>query len=96
MLIGLVDAFAAPLRPPLQEGGDVLQAISCYRKALALRPDFPDAFANLVHSLVFVCDWSNRDQDFAALKKMLATQVCVCVCVCVEAGKLESGRERRR
>ncbi|CAN0531319.1 unnamed protein product, partial [Ectocarpus sp. 8 AP-2014] len=54
---------------------DVLQAIACYRKALSLRPDFPDASANLVHSLVFVCDWSNRDDDFANLKKMLATQV---------------------
>lgn len=53
----------------------MVQAISCYRKALELRPDFPDAFANLVHSLVFVCDWSSREQNFAALKKMLATQV---------------------
>lgn len=59
----------------LQEGGDVVQAIACYRKALVLRPNFPDAFANLVHSLVFVCDWSNRDKDFATLKEMLAAQV---------------------
>lgn len=65
----------------LQEGGDVLQAITCYRKALSLRPDFPDAFANLVHSLVFVCDWSNRDRDFAALKEMLAKQVLHCFCI---------------
>ena len=40
-----------------------------------LRPEFPDAFANLVHSLVFVCDWSNRDNDFAVLRKILAAQV---------------------
>lgn len=53
----------------------MVQAIACYRKALSLRPEFPDAFANLVHSLVFVCDWSNRDADFAALKQMLAAQV---------------------
>lgn len=26
-------------------------AIASYRNALALRPDFPEAFANLVHSL---------------------------------------------
>lgn len=26
-------------------------AIASYRRALALRPDFPEAFANLVHSL---------------------------------------------
>lgn len=52
-----------------------MQAIACYRKALTLRPEFPDAFANLVHSLVFVCDWSNRDKNFAALRQMLAAQV---------------------
>lgn len=27
------------------------EAIASYRRALALRPDFPEAFANLVHSL---------------------------------------------
>ena len=26
-------------------------AIASYRRALSLRPDFPEAFANLVHSL---------------------------------------------
>ena len=30
-------------------------AIASYRRALALRPDFPEAFANLVHSLQVGC-----------------------------------------
>ncbi|CAN0460785.1 unnamed protein product, partial [Scytosiphon promiscuus] len=40
------DAYSN-LASTYKEGGDVVQAISCYRKALELRPDFPDAFANL-------------------------------------------------
>ena len=30
-------------------------AIASYRRALSLRPDFPEAFANLVHSLQATC-----------------------------------------
>ncbi|CAN0413635.1 unnamed protein product, partial [Discosporangium mesarthrocarpum] len=57
------------------EGGEIVQAISCYKKALELRPDFPDAFANYVHSLVLVCDWHNRDAEFATLSRVLEAQV---------------------
>ena len=39
-----------------------------YRRALALRPDFPEAFANLVHSLQCVCDWNDRAALFARLE----------------------------
>jgi protein O-GlcNAc transferase len=41
------------------------EAIVCYRAALRLRPDFPDAFANLMHSLQCVCDWADRPALFA-------------------------------
>lgn len=40
------------------------EAIAAYRQALALRPDFPDAFANLVHSMQCVCDWQDRPSLF--------------------------------
>ncbi len=43
-------------------------AVAAYRRALALRPDFPEAFANLVHSLQCVCDWTDRPALFARLE----------------------------
>ncbi len=33
-------------------------------QALALRQDFPEAFANLVHSLQCVCEWADRPALF--------------------------------
>ena len=39
-----------------------------YRRALALRPDFPEAFANLVHSLQCVCEWRDRPALFARME----------------------------
>ena len=32
-----------------KDGGHIEHAIKCYRAALKLKPDSPDAFANLVH-----------------------------------------------
>lgn len=43
----------------------MVEAIQAYRQAIALQPDSHDARANLIHSLVFVCDWATRDEDFA-------------------------------
>ena len=43
-------------------------AIAAYTKALELREDFPDAFANLVHSLQCICSWRNRNQMFQRLE----------------------------
>ena len=37
-------------------------------QALALRPDFPEAFANLVHSLQCICDWTDRPSLFLRLE----------------------------
>jgi protein O-GlcNAc transferase len=39
-----------------------------YKRALALRADFPEAFANLVHSLQCVCDWAERPALFLRLE----------------------------
>jgi hypothetical protein len=35
----------------------------------------PDAFANLVHTLAFICDWTSRDEDFARLSQILEMQL---------------------
>ena len=47
-------------------------AITSYRRALQLRPDFPEAFANLVHSLQCVCEWRDRP----ALFQRMEVEVC--------------------
>ncbi len=43
-------------------------AITSYRRALAMRPDFPEAFANLVHSLQCVCEWRDRPALFQRME----------------------------
>lgn len=58
-----------------KDGGKIAEAIDNYRAALRLRPQFPDAFSNLVHSLVFICDWSNRSEDFRKLDEMTQQQL---------------------
>jgi protein O-GlcNAc transferase len=74
------DAYSN-LASAYKDGGRIDDAITCYRKALSLKPDFPDALANFIHSLVFVCDWRNRDADFAKLDKMLVQQIARENCV---------------
>jgi protein O-GlcNAc transferase len=44
------------------------QAIVSYTRALQLKQDFPEAFANLVHSLQSVCDWRDRTSLFQRLE----------------------------
>jgi tetratricopeptide (TPR) repeat protein len=44
------------------------KAIEAYTRALQLSPHFPEAFANLVHSLQSVCEWRNRDGLFRRLE----------------------------
>lgn len=44
------------------------QAITAYMRALQLKPDFPEAFANLVHSLQSVCEWRDRAVLFQRLE----------------------------
>ena len=45
------------------------EAIAAYSRALHLRPHFPEAFANLVHSLQSVCDWRHRGDLFTRLER---------------------------
>src|SRR5689334_7274303 len=39
----------------------VEDAIACYTAALRLKPNFPDAFSNCVHSRLLLCDWRTRN-----------------------------------
>lgn len=55
----------ANLASAVKDCGRHDEAIGSYRQALALRPDFPEAFANYVHSLQCVCDWQDRPALFA-------------------------------
>ena len=46
-------------------------AIVEYRQALNLRADLPDAFANYVHSMQCICDWTHRQELFVGLEKQV-------------------------
>jgi protein O-GlcNAc transferase len=62
-----------------KDAGRVDDAMQCYRKALELKPAFPDAFANLVHSLSLVCDWTEREGNMTKLVALLDKQVAACL-----------------
>lgn len=55
--------------------GQLDLAIENYRHALELKADLPEAIANLVHTLVFTCDWRTREEDFARLSQMVVLQL---------------------
>jgi protein O-GlcNAc transferase len=55
--------------------GRIVEAIKHFKHALTLKPDSAEALANLAHSLVFICDWNTREEDFAKLSQMLAVQL---------------------
>lgn len=59
--------------------------ISCpllFLQALALRADFPEAFANLVHSLQCVCEWADRPALFKRWAAVGSGQGCSAVLQC--------------
>lgn len=51
------------------------ESIASYQAALCLQPDLPDAFCNMVHSLSVICDWRNREQNFATLLAIIDRQL---------------------
>ena len=68
------DAFSN-LAATYKDAGQLPLAVEHYRKALELKEDLPEAVANLTHTLLFMCDWTNRDNDFARLSQMIALQL---------------------
>jgi len=51
------------------------EAIEAYRTALDLKPDYHDAFCNLVHVLQSVCDWTDYEERLAKLQAIVAEQL---------------------
>jgi len=55
--------------------GKVEDAIDLYRRALKVKPDFIEAFCNFVNSLLFVCDWRNRDENLQKISAIVDKQL---------------------
>ncbi|KAJ4946666.1 hypothetical protein NE237_005541 [Protea cynaroides] len=55
--------------------GHVELAIKSYKQALLLRPDFPEATCNLLHTLQCVCDWEDRDSKFIEIEGIIRRQI---------------------
>jgi len=58
-------------------------AIPIYRRALALRPDFPEAFAHLVHSMMVRLSLVYYVSVCASVCMCVYVCMCMCVCVCL-------------
>ena len=65
----------ANLAALLKENGEVDISRSHYLKALELQPDHAEAFANLVHTQCQMCDWDDRDNQFAKLAQLTEMQL---------------------
>ena len=55
--------------------GKVEESILLYRRALRVRPDFIEAFCNYVNSLLFVCQWDERDESLSKIRTVVETQL---------------------
>ena len=61
----------ANLASAYKGSGLVEAVIKCYKQPLLLRPDFPEAICNLLHTLQCVCDWEDRDSKFVEVEKIV-------------------------
>ncbi|CAN0892128.1 Probable UDP-N-acetylglucosamine--peptide N-acetylglucosaminyltransferase SEC [Linum grandiflorum] len=71
----------ANLASACKDSGHVEAAVKNYRQALVLRPDFPEATCNLVHTLQCVCIWEERDKMFSEVEGIIRRQISVRSCV---------------
>ncbi|ORX60020.1 hypothetical protein BCR36DRAFT_49846 [Piromyces finnis] len=55
--------------------GKVEEAIGLYRRALNVKPDFIEAFCNYVNSLLFVCDWHDREKNLKNISAIVDKQL---------------------
>ncbi|KAJ3337691.1 hypothetical protein HDU93_000698 [Gonapodya sp. JEL0774] len=55
--------------------GRVDEAIDLYRRALRCKPDFVEAFCNYVNSLLFVCDWTDREENLGKISDVVNSQL---------------------
>ncbi|KAL7671437.1 hypothetical protein ACOME3_006335 [Neoechinorhynchus agilis] len=62
----------------LKDRGDIDGAISSYRVAIRIRPDFPDAVCSLAHCLQVICDWSNYSEMQNEVISIVRQQLANC------------------
>ena len=60
--------------------GRMAEAIACYRKALQLKPWFPDALCNLIHTYQFVSEWSDYSNNMRLIEHCLDRQLAEGAC----------------
>ena len=65
----------AQLAATYKDTGRIREAIPHFRKALQLRPGAPDALCNLVHTLIFIADWSDYEQNMRLIEQSLDEQL---------------------
>src|SRR5260370_39568405 len=58
-----------------RELGDLAGAIAAYRNALQLRPEYADAFSQVVHHRALACDWGDFEADQERLVEMVRRRV---------------------
>ncbi|KAJ4845650.1 hypothetical protein Tsubulata_036225 [Turnera subulata] len=67
----------ANLASAYKDSGHVEAAVKSYKQALVLRSDFPEATCNLLHTLMCVCDWEDRENKFIEVEGILRRQIKV-------------------
>lgn len=55
--------------------GRIQEAARLYRKSLKIMPNFAEAFCNYVNILLFMCDWTDRDESLEKMKQILYKQL---------------------
>lgn len=58
-----------------KDQGRVEEAIELYRRGLRVKPDFVEAFCNYANSLLFICDWTDRDTNLEQIKQIVRKQL---------------------
>ncbi|TYI57459.1 hypothetical protein E1A91_D11G282600v1 [Gossypium mustelinum] len=65
----------ANLASAYKDSEHVEAAVKSYKQALLLRPDFPEATCNLLHTLQCVCCWEDRDKMFTEVEGIIRRQI---------------------
>ncbi|XP_025409291.1 UDP-N-acetylglucosamine--peptide N-acetylglucosaminyltransferase-like [Sipha flava] len=55
--------------------GNFMKAINSYEIVLKLRPDFPDAYCNLIQCYQYICNWQDYDFYVGKLKDIILKQI---------------------
>eukprot|EP00002_Diphylleia_rotans_P001791 TRINITY_DN11022_c0_g1_i1.p1 TRINITY_DN11022_c0_g1~~TRINITY_DN11022_c0_g1_i1.p1 ORF type:complete len:1017 (+),score=216.96 TRINITY_DN11022_c0_g1_i1:92-3142(+) len=58
-----------------KDAGKHKEAVEHYKAVLLMEPFHPAALANMVHSQLFISDWTNRDENMRLLKRIMYEQI---------------------